>query len=242
MNIKGVTRSDAHPFGQLRARIETTFADAALIVITSANRGDGKSVTAFGLAAALAEADYRVLFIDANAEAPLLPRSFIVPAFGTDREFVNICKFAKQIPGQRFSALSFADKSFEIGMSMEKAKAAAVEMRSNYDYIIMDMSPVLESDLAVLFSALSDGTLLTLRLGRFPSGADAETMKSLTRAGANMIGVLSVTQKMIKEFAQKREELVLQPLVPARRVTSRHTLDREPIEDIGDAKPSNAVR
>jgi Mrp family chromosome partitioning ATPase len=241
MDMIKTLRSDTQQFGQLRARIEASFSEPALIVITSAARGDGKTATAFGLAEALAETDCRVLFVDGNVDAPVLPRVHLVPAVATHREFSNICKYAKPVPGQRFSALSFADPRIEAGMSMEKAKAAVFDMRSHFDFIIMDTSPVLRSDLAVLFAAIADGTLLTLRLGRFPAPGDEETMKTLTRIGANMLGVLTVSQNMIKEFAQQRQELLQRQLVPARHVTSRHSLERDSVADIVEPKPSNAA-
>jgi len=232
---------DAQQFGQLRARIEATFSEHVLLVITSAARGDGKTVTAFGLAESLAEAGRRVLFVDGNVDGPILPRLHLLPTLGAPPDFSNISRYAKPVAGQRFLGISFADERLETRMSMEKVKAAAFDMRSHFDFIIVDTSPLLQSDLAVLFAAISDGTLLTLRLGRFPLGADEDTVKTLARVGANVLGVLTVTQSIIKNFARRRQEVPKSGFVPARHVTSRHTLEPDSAREMIEPSPSNVV-
>jgi hypothetical protein len=231
---------DSQEFGQLRARLEATFSDPVLIVITSAARGDGKTATAFGLAESLANADLRVLFVDANADAPTLPRLHM-PALNPQPDFAKISRYAKPVAGQRFMGISFADERLDMGVSMEKLKAGAFDMRSHFDFVIIDTSPVLRSDLAVLFAAISDGTLLTLRLGRLPSRSDQETMKTLSRVGANVLGLLTVSQDLIKDFATRRQEIRQRVLVPARHVTSRHSLDPNPVRETIEPPPSHVV-
>jgi Mrp family chromosome partitioning ATPase len=217
-------------FGQLRARLEATFSDPALIVVTSAEREDGKTASAFGLAQALAEADLRVLFIDANAAAPVLPR-FHIPALGVQPDYSKISRYAKPVAGQRFLGISFADERLDVGMSMDKVKSVAFDLRSHFDFVVVDTSPLLQSDLAVLFAAIADGTFLAVRLGRLPSPADKETMKTLSRVGANVLGALTVSQSMIKDFAGRRQEVYQKTLFPARHLTSRHTIEPGPAKE-----------
>jgi Mrp family chromosome partitioning ATPase len=210
-------------FGQLRARIEATFSSPAVLVVTSAVRGDGKTVTAFGLADSLAQAHHRVLLVDTNAEAPTLARIHHLP--GASRgDFSDTNRAASPVAGQRFEGLSLADQRFEAGTSMDSIKAAVSNMRLHYDFVIVDTSALIKSDLAVLFSSVADATLLTLRLGRLPSRADEQTMATLRRTGANVVGLLTVEPAMIKNFAVSREEILPTIRVPARHVTSRHTI------------------
>jgi hypothetical protein len=100
-------------------------------------------------------------------------------------------------------------------------------MRTHFDFVIVDASPLLKSDLAVLFSTLADGTLLTLRFGRLPSPADARTMSTLNRIGANVAGVLTVAPAMIKSFGPGLQEAVPALRLPDRHVTSHHTVAPE---------------
>jgi Mrp family chromosome partitioning ATPase len=212
-------------FTQLRARIEATFSDPVIIVVTSAARGDGKTSTAFGLAESLANAEHRVLFVDANVEAPTLARIHRVPSMGSSIDFSKVGRFATLVAGQRFAGVSFADDRIECGISLDKVKAAAFDMRAHFDYVVVDTSPLLQSDLAVFFATIADGTLMTLRLGRLPQAADAASIKTLSRVGANVLGVLTVAPSMIKEFAAGRKDIIETLRVPAaRHVTSRHSL------------------
>jgi receptor protein-tyrosine kinase len=194
---------DLEQFGQLRARIEAMFPEPAIIVVTSATAGDGKSATSLGLAKALADADGRVLYVDGNAVAPTLDRSFIVPSWYADVQ--ELSQLVRAVPGQRFSALSFADRAIEKAMSLDKVKAIAATMRAQYDFIIVDTGPLVQSDMAVLFASIADGTLVTLRLGRFPASADKELVEALSRVRAEMIGAVTVAPRFMKHFAAARQ-------------------------------------
>lgn len=230
---------EAQQFGQLRARIEATFLEPTMIVVTSAGRGDGKSATAYGLAAALADADHRVLFIDANAGAPTLSRTHhSIPS--SRIESARASGYATPVAGQRFKGISFADQRLESGISMERIKAAVADFQSHFDFTIVDTAPLLESNLAVLFSTIADGTVLTLRLGRFSTVADDQTMKTLTRVGANVLGALTVTPKMIKGFRNRVTAAETDFFVPARHVTTRHSSGPETAREV-DESPSRST-
>jgi Mrp family chromosome partitioning ATPase len=227
---------DTQQFGQLRARLQATFSEPALIVITSATRGDGKTATAYGLAESLADANLRVLLVDANPDAPVLPRYHTPPGPGQP-DFARLSRYAKPVANQRFLGISLADDRLEMGTSMDQIRAAAVDMRAHFDFVIIDTAPLLNSDLAVLFAAISEGTFLALRLGRLPSEADAVTVKTLSHVGASALGVLTVTPSMIKKFANWRAEVSKTYIVPARHVTTRHTIEPDPVRDIVESPP-----
>ncbi len=216
---------EAQQFGQLRARIEATFREPSTIVITSASRGDGKSVTAFGLASALAEADHRVLLIDANLDAPTLSRMTHRPVSVSRLEKPQFSGFAEVVTDQRFKGISFADERLETAMSLEKVAAAVADLQRHFDYLIVDAAQLVHSNLAVLFATIADGTMLTVRLGRLATAADDETMKTLRQAGATLLGALTVTPKLIKSFRDRLVAAEQNTLVPARHVTTRHVAE-----------------
>jgi hypothetical protein len=146
-------------------------------------------------------------------------------------DIANVSRYAAPVGARRFKAVSFADERLEFGSSLEKIRTAAFDMRSHFDYAIVDTGQVLQSDIAVLFATIADGTLLTVRVGRMPSSSDAEALKTLTRVGASILGVVSVTPAVINEFAKEREQTFTVPRV-ARHVTSRHTADAETGRDV----------
>lgn len=229
-----LTGESTHRFGQLRARIEATFTNSAMIVVSSARRGDGKSATAFGLAGALAQAKHRVLLVDTSLESPSLGRIHYV-AGGPDVDFADVSRFASPVAAQRFDGISFADQRCNREISMDSVKVAVADMRAHFDYIVVDTSPLIGSDLAVLFSSIADGTLLTLRMGRMPSAADELTVTTLKRVGAPVLGVLTLTQDVIRGFTRQRGEIVPANRIPARHVTSHHSVEPEVVH--GAAEP-----
>jgi Mrp family chromosome partitioning ATPase len=232
---------DVAEFGQLRARIEATFSEPAILVVASAVRGDGKSVTAFNLAESLADADYRVLLVDANRECPILSRLDRMRSLGARPDFSKISRYVTPVTGQQFAGLSLADQRFENEISLEMVKAAFADMRINFDFVVIDAPPIVQSSLGVIFAAVADGTLLTLRLGRLPSAADDAMIKTLSKVGANLLGVTTVTPAMIKAFARRVDESSRAVLIPARHVTSRHTIEAEFKRDMAEPARPNVV-
>jgi Mrp family chromosome partitioning ATPase len=226
---------EAQQFGQLRARIEATFREPTMIVVTSAVRGDGKSATAFGLAASLAAADHRVLLVDANVDAPTLTRTQHRPILASRIEVAQVSAYATPVAGQLFRGVSFADERLESAASMEKITAAAADIRAHFDFTIIDTAQLIRSNLAVLFATVADGTLLTLRLGRLSTGADEETVKTLTRVGANVLGALTVAPKTINGFRARLAAADQAFLLPARHVTTRHSAGPEVARSITEA-------
>jgi receptor protein-tyrosine kinase len=225
-NQHQLTGESTHRFGQLRARVEATLPSPAMIVVSSARPGDGKSATAFGLAGALAQAKHRVLLVDTSVESPSLGRIHYV-AGGPDVDFADVSRFASPVAAQRFDGISFADQRCDREISMDSIKVAVADMRAHFDYIVVDTSPLIGSDLAVLFSTIADGTLLTLRMGRMPSPADERIVTTLKRVGAPVLGVLTLTQDIIKGFTRQRGEIVPAVRIPARHVTSHHSIEPE---------------
>jgi hypothetical protein len=121
---------------------------------------------------------------------------------------------------------------------MDKIKAAAADMKCHFDFTIVDVSTVMQSNLAVLFSTVADGTLLTLRLGRLATTADDESIKTLTRAGATILGALTVTPKMIKGFRERLVTVERGTMLPVRHMTSKHTIEAP--REIADPAPRSS--
>jgi succinoglycan biosynthesis transport protein ExoP len=225
-------------FGQLRARVEATFLGPTMIVVTSGTRGDGKSATAYGLAASLADADHRVLLIDANVAAPTLSRSHhSIPS--SRIELARVSNYATPVAGQRFKGLSLADERLESGMSMEKIKAAVADFQNHFDFTIVDAAPLIQSNLAVLFATIADGTILAIRLGRLATVSDDESLKTLTRVGANVLGALTVTPKLIKSFRARMPAVERDVFVPRRHITTKHSMGPEPAREVAESSSNS---
>jgi cellulose biosynthesis protein BcsQ len=106
---------------------------------------------------------------------------------------------------------------------MDKVEAARADFARNFDYVIVDTSPLTKSNLAVLFATVANGTMLALRYGRLGTSVDDETMRMLTRVGANVLGALTINSKVIKAFRERAASPTQSLVLAPRQVTPRHS-------------------
>ena len=163
-------------------------ADPRLIAVTSAERGEGKTTCAVNLALAIAEETLtRVLLFEANVRQPALAR-----LFGFEpRECLSTQMARLHGPTRGYHIAAVAGTRLCIAaMSPDLApgtrldrflvSVALSELRSEYDYIIVDTSPALESADATSVTGCVDGVILVARANK--------SRKRNVRAAIDQIG------------------------------------------------------
>lgn len=168
--------------------------DCPMLAVTSALRGEGRSVTAMNLAISLARTDKRVLVIDCDLRAPGLARLL-------GREVsAGLCELMLD-RGLRDSAVVHdgtlgVDVILSGGGSAESSELLGSarmgrlleELKQDYDYIILDTPPVdLAADGAVLASE-SDGVVFVVQANRSQRDALVRGVEQLDFAGARILG------------------------------------------------------
>ena len=164
-----------------------------VIVLTSANMGEGKSTTTANLAVALAQADKKVLILDCDLRSPRLHSMFGV---SNSRGLVDILAggrteevWREPLPGLKLiCAGPLPPNPAELLGSRRSAEFLA-EMRRRFDYVLVDAPPVGVSDSAVL-AAHGDGVLLVLDSRRTRKGPLRQAMRVLRGVGANVLGTV----------------------------------------------------
>jgi receptor protein-tyrosine kinase len=174
-------------FQLLRARIESELHAPVVILVTSAATGDGKSVTAFGLAESLSSVGHRVALVDANVTAPAAQTltsptvlSTRLPIFG--------------LP---------VDKKDPVA-ARETARGFLRDLRGRFDFTIVDGAPFMQNSISMLLAGAVDGVLLTVKLGRAQLEGDELLARALDHAGANVVGIVTVAGDCIAEFRRTR--------------------------------------
>ncbi len=170
--------------------------DAKVIVVTSPSPGDGKSTVASNLAIAMAQADQRVLLIDADLRKPTQHQIFEVPSTKglgsvlTDRRPVE----EAIIPGVLdcldilpcgplpASPVELLNNGFFADMLNR--------LRERYDRIVIDSPPVMPVADARVIAALGDATILVLRAERSTRRIGLAARNELWRVRATRIGVV----------------------------------------------------
>jgi capsular exopolysaccharide synthesis family protein len=166
------------------------------VLFTSATSGEGKTMTAVHTATALAEMGARVLLIDADLRHPHCHTMLNAQNDVGLTEFlvgqVELAKVIQPTVSERLfflSSGSFPPSPADL-LSSKKMHAAIAFLRSFYDYIIIDTSPVLPVSDAEILSTMVDGIVLVVdsELTDYPKVKEAQLRLSYPQA--QLLGVV----------------------------------------------------
>lgn len=166
------------------------------LVVTSAIKGEGKSITAINLALAFAELErHAVVLVDADLRSPsvesylnLNPRPGLSDVL-LDR--VRIEDAVRDAGVRNLSVLGAGDRLMAPSelLTTPRVDALIARLKETYRYVVFDTPPVLPATDAGVLAARSDGTLLTVRLEHSPKASSREAIRLLQDLGANVLGV-----------------------------------------------------
>lgn len=175
-------------YRRLATRLHAAQADAgiAVLLVTSAVAGEGKSLTAANLALTFSESyQRRVLLIDGDLRRPSLHHVFDVPSVPGLSESL-LAPEDHQLPSQVLAPrLTLLPSGVTTGdpmkvLASERMRRLVTEARGHFDWVLIDTPPVgLLSD-ASLLSSLVDGVILVVNAG--------ETQIDLVSRSADAIG------------------------------------------------------
>lgn len=176
-------------FRLLRHRLHQQ-SDPRSIAVTSAERGEGKTTCAVNLALAIAEETLtRVLLFEANVRQPSTARLFgFEPRECLSRQ---LSRLQGSMSGYSIAAVA-GTRLCIAAMSPDLAPGARLdrfilgvalaELRSEFDYIVVDTSPALESTDANAVSECVDGVILVARADRSRQKRVKRAVKQLGNA------------------------------------------------------------
>ncbi len=176
----------ASKFALLRVRIESDLKLGSVILVTSAQRKDGKSLCAYGLAEGLVKVGHRAVLVDAAARR--LPVADARPREAVPR-------------GVPIVALSSDESALT---TREAVYAFVAQMRGRYDYTIIDAAPLMSNSVAMSLASAVDAVLLAVRHGRPPSEDDNVMVQTLKHLKAKVLGVIASSPRAIGEFERSR--------------------------------------
>jgi Mrp family chromosome partitioning ATPase len=174
----------------LRSRVESELRKPAVLMVTSAQAGDGKSLTAGSLAASFAKSGHRAALVTETGSAASDPDS---------------------IASKRYALGHVANVTLPVesddAISREGLAAFVKEMRADFDYTIVDAPAFVGSHSAMALTELVDGILLTVRVGRASSENDEMMVRMIDHVRSPVIGVVATDAAAIAEFErdQSRE-------------------------------------
>jgi len=192
----GSDRRAAEQYRIARTKITQHPKQPSVLVVSSAGLGDGKTVTAINLAAALAlQTDGDVLLVDADFRCSsvheqlwLAPEPGLAELLEGRATLERVLIRAEQLPN--LFVLQAGDPTSNPSELLDSARwrNLADELRSLFKYVIVDSPPVAAVADYELIQGPSDGTVLVLRPDHTRRRMAVEALKAISKE--RLIGVV----------------------------------------------------
>lgn len=163
-------------------------------VITSPERGDGKTTVAANLARTVAQAGRRVVVVDADLRRPALHTHFAQPGEpglrdvleGTRRNVIQ----PTDVPN--LFLMPAGAPSDRAGQLLEAADWPGIlkKLRAEFDVVLVDGPPVLDVSDPLVLAAPSDGVLLVLGSSNVPRDVLGQAQQQINAAGGQVLGLV----------------------------------------------------
>jgi capsular exopolysaccharide synthesis family protein len=188
----------AEAFRKLRTNLQFLAVDnpPRVIVVTSSMPKEGKTTTAINIALALAEAEHNVVLVDGDMRRPMLDKHLnLVGQAGFSTVLSGAATLSEVLQKTKFPRLTVLTSGAvppnpsELLGSLAAQKVLG-ELRANFDYVIVDSSPLLAVTDAAILAANSDGALIIARFGQTKREHLAHAVGNLEDVGAPLLGAL----------------------------------------------------
>jgi capsular exopolysaccharide synthesis family protein len=191
--------SAAEGYRTLRANIEFASVDTPLdtLLVTSAASGEGKTVTSSNLAVVIAQTGRTVLLVDGDLRKPGVHKVFDLPntaglttLLRDEKVRLDTISHGTEQPGLRIlTSGPLAPNPAEL-LGSNRMQGVLGRLRESADLVIFDSPPLHAVTDAAVISSFVDGTLLVIDAGRSRRRIVRVGREALTRAGANVLGVV----------------------------------------------------
>lgn len=188
----------AEAYRTLRTNIQFSSFDikVKVVCITSTAPGDGKSTVAANLAVVTAESGKRTLLIDCDQRKARLHKVFSLSNLvGLSNLLANEVDFDNAVQKTVIPNLSVITAGTKPPnpselLSSEKMRDFVGSLREVYDFVIIDLPPLLAVTDAQLLAGYTDGYLLVVASGETDRAAAAKAKDLLEKVNAKILGAV----------------------------------------------------
>lgn len=183
-------------YKSLRTNVAFSIAggDSKCIGVTSPNRGDGKSSVAVNLAISFAQIGKKVVLVDCDMCLPTvahklgIKRSPGLSDYLVGEKSINECIFSVSKLGFAVVPAGNIPPDPTTLLESKEMRELLGVLRNYYDYIIVDLPPVLPVPDAMILSKHIDGYLIVVKSGTAEYRNVSDALKQLQFADSNIIG------------------------------------------------------
>jgi len=188
----------AEAFRKLRTNLQFLAVDnpPRVLVVTSSMPHEGKSTTAINITLALAEADHSVALVEGDLRRPTLHNKLgVVGSVGFSTLLTGRASLDEALQKTRFTGLSvLASGALPPNPSELLGSAAAKkvieELRTRFDYVVVDSPPLLAVTDAAVLATSADGVLIMSRFAQTKRDQLAQAIAHLKDVDAPLLGAV----------------------------------------------------
>ena len=181
------------------------------LVVTSAVRSEGKTVTAINLAIAFSELErHAVLLVDGDMRTPAVERYLnLNPAPGLADLLLGSAGLEEVIRPAGIRNLSVLGAGRPVAGPSEILSTPRIDelfsrLKERYQYVIVDTPPALPATDAGVMAGRADGTLLIIRLEHSTKGHTRDALRGLQDLGANVMGCFVTQERTLNPEGNSR--------------------------------------
>jgi capsular exopolysaccharide synthesis family protein len=187
----------AEAYRQIRTAILLSNPDSIprVLLVTSSLSGDGKSTTAYNLAATLAQQSKRVVLIDADMRRPsiapligLSGKQGLSTILYSDTSIDEVLQVHPKIDSLFVITSGAIPPSPSEMVGSERFAKVLEDLRKRFEYVIIDSPPALLVTDAVLIGRHVDGVVGVIRAGKITSATLRRFWNTLSRPGVSILG------------------------------------------------------
>ncbi len=168
---------------------------ARVLLVTSALPGDGKSVTAYNIAAAMAKQSASVVLIEADLRHPGIAQLAGIDGtrglsglLSSDVALDSVLQVHPQVKNLTILASgTMPDSPVEL-LSSERFAVTLQSLRSRFEYVIIDTPPVLLVADPLLIARHSDAIITVIRSGRLSRAVLKRLLAALAKPNTPILG------------------------------------------------------
>ena len=167
-----------------------------VLAVTSAFRGDGKSVNAINTAISFGQLGKKTVIVDCDMRLPTVASKLGLKGNPGLSDFLagqaDIQGILYKVPGQEINMIPAGNIPPDPTALLQSRRMESLiaGLRKVYDYVIIDLPPVTTVADAAILSKYIDGFLLVVRHGNTEYGAIRDMLGQLQLADAKIVGFI----------------------------------------------------
>ena len=185
-------------YRSLRTNIQFCFpeGDMKVILVTSAQQGEGKSTIASNLAIVMAQSNKKVLIIDCDLRKPKIHAIFgLINKKGLTNALVEGIDYHTLLQPSGIDDITILTAGAKTPRPAEilgspKMVEIINELKTEFDVILLDTSPIIPVTDAAVLSSCADGTVLIVEYGRVNYDVVQRAKDLLEMGGTRVLGVV----------------------------------------------------